>query len=730
MSISTHFRISSYVLIASGFLAAASAGADLVLFAIFGCILVASWFLPRSRFRRAIPKWMLSVAAIATLSAGYLDWKCLSHSLSLSVLHVLLLFAAVMLLIQSSDRDFGCLYLLSFGALLDGAALTASPIFFVCLCLFLASGISSLLLFEMRQSNHVAVAGTTLRPLVVAKSLRGTKFELFSGFPLRALSAQALVLFVIVLLLAVPFFFLLPRVSLGIHRSPSARQTFISGFSERAELGAIGTIKKSPDLVMKVKVDTPPEKLPPDLKWRGIALDYFDGKTWSCSQPVRASIPTQGGYFKLEQSAQGPELLMQTFFLEPIATDVVFASHKVLAVSTDLGWVERDNSGNVFSMTPRSGEIRYSAISDISKVDPTLFSPLPASLPEDIMACCLQTPREDPRVAELARRVTKNGATSYDKARSLENYLRTNYEYSLDLQGTPDRPDPLAMFLFDVRRGHCEYFATAMAIMLRQVGIPSRLVNGFHAGEYNRLSGHWIVRQYDAHSWVDAYLSPYGWVEFDPTPAEPARQQPLLKTPAGVLDALSFWWTDIAVNYDLREQSKLIAAGQASLQDFQASAVEYGRVARQSIAGRFTHLRPSFQASFFVACSLLVAAAFLLAAALSRGRSSALKRRLVRRLDRTGAAAKQEAAIVGFYAEAVSLLQRKGRVRGSSQTPCEFALTLASEPFGAALITLTSMYNRVRFGGRTDAAGAADAAQARSLLHSLRQNLQARGNAP
>jgi transglutaminase-like putative cysteine protease len=720
MSISAHFRISSYVLIASGFLAAAAAGFDLVLFALFGCILIASWFIPRSRCRRAIPKWTLPLAALAILSAGYLDWKCLSHSLPLSVLHVLLLFAAIMLPIQSSDRDFGCLYLLSFAALLDGATLTDSPIFFVCLCLFLASGISSLLLFEMRQSNQVAVGGTTLRPLVVAKNLRGTSFELFSGFPLGALSAQALVLFVIVLLLAVPFFFFLPRVSLGIHRFPSARQTFISGFSERAELGAIGTIKKSADLVMKVKVDAPREKLPTDLKWRGIALDFFDGKAWSCTRPERLRIPTQGGYFKLEQSTQGPELLMQTFFLEPIATDVVFASHKILAVSADLGWVERDKSGNVFSKTPRSGEIRYSAISDISRVDPTLFSPFAPPLPEEIKTCCLQAPIEDPRVVELARRVTKDGATSYDKARLLENYLRSNYEYSLDLLGTPNHPDPLSMFLFDVRRGHCEYFATAMAVMLRQVGVPSRLVNGFHAGEYNGLSRHWIVHQYDAHSWVDAYLSPYGWVEFDPTPAEPARKPPFLKALAGVLDALSFWWTDVAINYDLRGQSKLIAAGRAALQEFRASAVEYGREAHLSIAGAFTHLRPSFQASTLVVCSLLAAAAFLLAAVLSRRRSSALKRRLVRGLDRTRAAAEQEVAIVGFYADAVSLLHRKGRLRSSSQTPREFALTLLSEPFGPALITLTSIYNRVRFGGRTDAT---DAAQARSLLHSLKQNL-------
>ena len=95
-----------------------------------------------------------------------------------------------------------------------------------------------------------------------------------------------------------------------------------------------------------------------------------------------------------------------------------------------------------------------------------------------------------------------------------------SYRYSLELKGRPGSADPLAVFLFESRAGHCEYFATAMAVMLRQTGIPARLVNGFRTGEYNALGDAWVVRQYDAHSWVEAYFKPYGWIEFDPTPAQ------------------------------------------------------------------------------------------------------------------------------------------------------------------------------------------------------------------
>src|SRR5437899_1361032 len=118
--------------------------------------------------------------------------------------------------------------------------------------------------------------------------------------------------------------------------------------------------------------------------------------------------------------------------------------------------------------------------------------------PEEIAATYLQLPELDPRIPELAREITKNAQTPFDQAIRIQNYLRSRFAYTLNLAGKPG-DDPLAHFLFETRAGHCEYFASAMAIMLRTVGIPSREVNGFLPGEYNDLGGDYIVLASDAH---------------------------------------------------------------------------------------------------------------------------------------------------------------------------------------------------------------------------------------
>ena len=97
-------------------------------------------------------------------------------------------------------------------------------------------------------------------------------------------------------------------------------------------------------------------------------------------------------------------------------------------------------------------------------------------------------------------------------------YLKTRFGYTLQLPRTPVN-DPIANFLFERKQGHCEYFASSMAVMLRTLGIPSRVVNGFRSDEFNDLTGNYVVRAKDAHSWVEAYFPGYGWQTFDPTPA-------------------------------------------------------------------------------------------------------------------------------------------------------------------------------------------------------------------
>jgi hypothetical protein len=114
--------------------------------------------------------------------------------------------------------------------------------------------------------------------------------------------------------------------------------------------------------------------------------------------------------------------------------------------------------------------------------------------------------------------VTQGATNPYDQATAIETYLRTNYNYTLTPNQPPRDTDPLAYFLFKTKEGYCEYFATAMGDMLRSLGIPTRLVNGYGPGTYNESLGRYVVKESDAHTWVEAYFPSYGWIPFEPTP--------------------------------------------------------------------------------------------------------------------------------------------------------------------------------------------------------------------
>ena len=389
-------------------------------------------------------------------------------------------------------------------------------------------------------------------------SCAGTGMELFAPFP-----AGLLLTMVIGISRSDPYcvdshFFPLAQGYSWFVQRPSGSMQFTSGFSERVELGQIGNIKQSDAVVMRVKTDRDRSALPVNLKWRGLAFDYYDGRAWKRTHPIRGTIPVQSWHYKLENTTQGTDWINQTFFLEALSTDVIFATHKALAVSRDVGLLLRDGSENLYAPRPSYRKLRYSVVSDPIRPDPANISDL-RPMPPEILKTYTQVPPEDPRIEELAKQATGKAKDKYAKALALEQYLRTNYAYSLRLRGNPNSKDPLAMFLFETRSGHCEYFASAMAIMLRQLGIPARLVNGFQIGQYNRLGNSWTVRQYDAHSWVEAYFPPYGWIEFDPTP--PQSEHPkagFLSAMHNLADAIDLWWWDGIVNYDFSKQSLVI----------------------------------------------------------------------------------------------------------------------------------------------------------------------------
>src|SRR5207248_2203085 len=170
----------------------------------------------------------------------------------------------------------------------------------------------------------------------------------------------------------------------------------------------------------------------------------------------------------------------------------------------------------------------------------------------------------DPRISRLAREmIIKAGAhNQYDAARAIEKHLQNDYGYTLDLKAGGF--DPLADFLFNVREGHCEYFATAMAVMLRTQGIPSRVVNGFQTGDYNEAADVYTVTQRDAHSWVEVYFpEANSWVTFDPTPflGRPMTERTGIQGRLSKFaEAIEMLWIQYVVGYGNQEQRSLARA--------------------------------------------------------------------------------------------------------------------------------------------------------------------------
>ena len=160
---------------------------------------------------------------------------------------------------------------------------------------------------------------------------------------------------------------------------------------------------------------------------------------------------------------------------------------------------------------------RYEADSELPQIDADALRLATSAVPQGADAY-LKLPPLDLRISQLAEQITASSPSNYEKALAIEQYLRTHFGYTLQLPRA--RPqDPLANFLFERKQGHCEYFASSMAVMLRTLGIPSRIVNGFRGGEFNDLTGQYVVRASNAHSWVEAYFPGFGWISFDPTPA-------------------------------------------------------------------------------------------------------------------------------------------------------------------------------------------------------------------
>ena len=263
----------------------------------------------------------------------------------------------------------------------------------------------------------------------------------------------------------------------------------MTGFSDNVALGEIGRIKQNTAVVLRIHVEGDPRALP-EVHWRGDHhLTNFDGDRWFTPPGVQSVLvgDTEGKYSLGHPDLQHGALFYQlryTVLMEPIATDAIFVAPLPLDLHGNFmdlagrpgqparhGYLVADRTGAVFNPAHNEMKIRYEGTSALPLIPPTELRQTPAEYPQAIRGTYLQVPTLDPRTRDLAAQITSKFSNEYDKAANVELYLKTHYSYTLDLTG-PRAADPLANFLFVTRTGHCEYFASAMTILLRAARVP------------------------------------------------------------------------------------------------------------------------------------------------------------------------------------------------------------------------------------------------------------------
>jgi len=639
----------------------------------------------------------------------------------LATIHLLLFVQLVRLCSASTDRDAVFLSLLSFGGMLAAATLTIDTYYLALFFIYMIFGVATFIGYEMRRGARGAVAVTTdARP--------GTDRRLN-----RSLATASVTVSLGAILLGSLFFFLFPRFSAGYLGRANLQPSLMSGFTEDVELGQIGEIKKNSSVVMRVM--TGQFRSSVALRWRGIALTTFDGKRWSAPERGDKVLPLDAdGWIHARDVLTGDGNpahslpVRYTILLEPIATDAIFAPANLISLrgnfSGDSSAVPRrnyllqDSTASIFNPFHNYAALRYEGFSLLSNVSGQLLREASTDYPQELRATYLQLPRLDPRIAQLARQVTARDRTPYDKAVTIETYLRSNYQYTLDLTGRPGE-DPLSRFLFVNRAGHCEYFASAMTVFLRALGIPARYVNGFLPGEYNDVGSDYIVRASDAHSWVEVYFPGYGWQTFDPTPPAAAAQAGFLGRIGAYWDWLQLMWNEWVISYDFAHQVSLSQNIQRGTRNWSEQVRRY--FIRLERRGKQLIEQWQQQHSGMRWLLPLAVILFLIILNYERLRRFAVRLRIEWR-SRGPSAPRPDAQLASLlYQEFLRVLSRRGFRRRESQTPSEFVAALQASGASEVVGEFTDLYLHARFGGAP-----CDASHLRSLIQQANMALKAR----
>jgi transglutaminase-like putative cysteine protease len=619
--------------------------------------------------RYVLPARFVELCALACIVYYPLDYFYLSRDFLLATVHMIIILAVLKILSARTQRDHFYALAIAFLELLASAILSTSISFFVVLAVFLCCLIAALTSGEIRRAAAKSPTVAQISRIRIAPRL--TILALFVTAGILTITAG--------------LFFLLPRTASAALRGLARHNYHLSGFSNSVRLGEVGELQLDSRTIMRVK-PYGGAQLPLGLKWRGMTLSHFDGRVWTTSFRTR-KLKTPGVVQVASDSERlrnGPAILYRVD-LSPVDSDALFIAGIPEFLNVGFpGLLQTPGAAYRLGFIP-SESIRY----EVSSAIATPFAPGRLGLAPEERTEYLQLPPLDPRIPQLARHWTAGAENELARARALERHLRRDLTYTLKLPDKQPR-DPLADFLFTRKKGHCEYFASSLAVMLRTEGIPSRVVNGFAGNTYNPVSDLYMIRASDAHSWVEAYIDGPGWMTFDPTPALAAQNQQSLMTTIGYyLDAADTFWQEWVLSYDLARQFVI------------GSQIELGLRGLSTILHPGTPDLPKISQRTvvkYVAPSVLLVFALIMLAAFGRAWLDML--RSAWQVQRVRAATARPADAAILYDHMLRIMKKRGFEKPAWFTPREFAATVRHRE----LDEFTESYHALRYGGDPAAA--------------------------
>jgi transglutaminase-like putative cysteine protease len=480
--------------------------------------------------QRWLAPWAMNVLGLLYLPFFFFDLLVLGHGRPTQAVVQLGLFAVlVKLFALVRERDKWQAVIGIFFIFLAAMGTSLHPTIVLYLLAFLVISLLTLTRFTFL---HVLAGFGREDPKLAALPLRGF-LGVSTGF---------------VVLVAIPLFALLPRVRQPfiVGRGPQGTGSTIeaSGFSDAVNLDSIGTIRNSRAVVMRVQNEGGGDT-GQDLRFKAATFEGYDGGSWRRTPAGGPLERSAGARFEL---ADVKPVRWIHVWLQPLHSRSLPLPIEAAVVEPRTSLLDVDRGGAVsFAFSPL--EVREYRVGLTDR--PVLLAAKPTEATNETLDLHGVTPR----IAALARRLMGNGAAR-DRVRRLEQGLMRNYSYTLDFQGR-NGANPIEDFLFRYRSGQCEYFASAMVLMLRSQGIPARLVTGFLGGEFNPFEGYYVVRDSNAHAWVEAYLGTQGWEVFDPTPSAGRPLQgrlgfTLLMQQAW--DTVLFRWDRYVLTYGIYDQ--------------------------------------------------------------------------------------------------------------------------------------------------------------------------------